>query len=103
MKTTTALACVMLAMGLASACGNETDAILGLTGDATNGQKVFEANCQSCHGADGKSGTVGRNITSASDTELVHIVLNGEDEMPSFADTLSDQEIADVLGYVSTL
>jgi mono/diheme cytochrome c family protein len=90
-------------VGWLAACGTPTDAILGLDGDANNGKDVYESNCQGCHGEDGASGTVNRNIRESSETELVDVVLNGEDEMPSFADTLSEQEIADVLAYVGTL
>ena len=77
-----------------------------LEGDASNGAKVFaSAGCGGCHTleAAGSSGTVGPNLDQAQpDASLViQRVTNGQGAMPSFADSLSEQEIADVAAYVS--
>ena len=77
-----------------------------LEGDASNGAKVFaSAGCGGCHTleAAGSSGTVGPNLDQAQpDPSLViERVTNGQGAMPSFADSLSEQEIADVAAYVS--
>ena len=77
-----------------------------LQGDASNGAKVFaSAGCGGCHTleAAGSSGTVGPNLDEAQpDPSLVtQRVTNGQGAMPSFADSLSEQEIADVAAYVS--
>ena len=77
-----------------------------LQGDASNGAKVFaSAGCGGCHTleAAGSSGTVGPNLDQAQpDPSLViERVTNGQGAMPSFADSLSEQEIADVAAYVS--
>ena len=77
-----------------------------LQGDASNGAKVFaSAGCGGCHTleAAGSSGTVGPNLDQAQpDASLVtQRVTNGQGAMPSFADSLSEQEIADVAAYVS--
>ena len=73
---------------------------------AAAGREVFLSNCGSCHTlADaGTTGTVGPNLDSSSPpTELVvERVTNGMGVMPSFADTLSEQQIADVAAYVSS-
>lgn len=84
-----------------AACANsaEVDTILGLTGDSTHGAVVYADNCAGCHGADATGGTE-RGITGASDDEVASIVLSGEGRMPAFADTLSDQDIADVLAWL---
>ena len=78
----------------------------GEGGDSAAGREVFLANCGSCHTlADaGTTGTVGPNLdSSAPPTELVvERVTNGMGVMPSFADTLSEQQIADVAAYVSS-
>ena len=82
--------------------GKQVDDILALTGDATNGATVFSANCASCHGADGKGGS-GPNLLSEvgeEQAEFVDTIIGGEDVMPAFGDTLSDQEIADVLAWL---
>ncbi len=75
-------------------------------GDAANGAKVFaSAGCGGCHTleAAGSSGSVGPNLDDAQpDAELVtDRVTHGQGAMPSFADSLSEQEIADVAAYVS--
>lgn len=78
-----------------------------------DGQLVYENNCSSCHGADGKgrAGSVpalaGNNsVTAAEPYNVIDAVLQGFDPeqswgpMASFADTLSDDQIADVANYV---
>ena len=77
-----------------------------LKGDAANGAKVFaSAGCGGCHTleAAGSTGNVGPNLDDAKpDVGLVvERVTNGQGVMPSFADSLSEQEIADVAAYVS--
>ena len=78
----------------------------GGEGDPAAGKEVFTANCSSCHTlADaGTTGTIGPNLDeSQPPVELaVDRVTNGQGAMPSFADTLSEQQIQDVAAYVST-
>jgi mono/diheme cytochrome c family protein len=76
-----------------------------LTGDAANGESVFaSAGCGGCHtlAAAGSNGSVGPNLDDSKPSfELVaERVTNGLGAMPSFADQLSAQEIADVSQYV---
>jgi mono/diheme cytochrome c family protein len=78
---------------------------LKLTGDATAGKAVFEAQgCGSCHtlAAAGSSGTIGPNLDTAKpDTELIVTrVTKGMTPMPAFGETLTPQQIADVAAYV---
>ena len=77
-----------------------------LEGDASNGAKIFaSAGCGGCHTleAAGSSGNVGPNLDQAQPEPALVIerVTNGQGAMPSFADSLSEQEIADVAAYVS--
>ena len=78
----------------------------GGEGDPAAGKEVFTANCGSCHTlADaGTTGTIGPNLDeSQPSVELaVDRVTNGQGVMPSFADTLSEQQIQDVAAYAST-
>jgi mono/diheme cytochrome c family protein len=76
-----------------------------VNGDAANGAKIFaSAGCGGCHTlqAAGSSGNVGPNLDDAKpDIGLVvDRVTNGQGAMPSFGDSLSEQEIADVAQYV---
>jgi mono/diheme cytochrome c family protein len=86
----------------------ETEAEGGGGGDAAAGAEVFaSAGCASCHTlADaGASGTVGPNLDEAQPDEalVVERVTNGQGAMPSFADQLTEQQIADVAAYVSSV
>ena len=77
-------------------------------GDAAAGKEVFtSAGCVSCHTlADaGATGTVGPNLDEAKpDAALVtDRVTNGAGAMPSFKGQLSEQQIADVAAYVSSV
>ena len=85
--------------------------------DATKGAALFADNCASCHGAQGAGvpGTfpplAGDPVVNASNpTAHIGAVLHGlsgkvingqkyEAQMPSFADQLSDQQIADIIDH----
>lgn len=77
-------------------------------GDPVAGKVVFEsAGCGSCHTlADaGASGSVGPNLddlhpNAAQVTAIVH---SGRGVMPSFSDSLSETDIANLAAYVSTV
>jgi mono/diheme cytochrome c family protein len=117
----------VLALGLAGCGGEEVEATpetvigeiptqttgggddlpaLDLEGDAANGETVFaSAGCGACHtlSAAGSSGTVGPNLDDAQPSyELaVERITKGQGGMPSFADQLEPQQIADVSQFVS--
>lgn len=73
------------------------------------GAAVYAGVCAACHmpGGLGASGA-GSYPALARDPDLaaaaypIAVVLLGQKAMPSFAETLSDQQIADVIGYVRT-
>ena len=77
-------------------------------GDPVAGKEVFLGGpaCGSCHtlGDAGTSGTIGPNLDAASPShdKVVERVTNGQGVMPSFKDTLSEQQIQDVAAYVSS-
>ncbi len=86
---------------------NETEAT-GNAGDPVAGKEVFigMGGCGSCHAlADaGASGSIGPDLDAASPSfELaVDRVTNGAGVMPPFADSLTEEQIADVAAYVSS-
>ncbi len=89
-----------------TACGSDTSAVTSLTGDPAVGKTLYTNNCAGCHGGDGLSGSTKRNIVSPAKSEtdkVISIILDGEDEMPGFAATLTSQQIADIVAYVKTL
>jgi mono/diheme cytochrome c family protein len=88
-------------------------------GDATKGKTVFQQNCMICHGAKGRgdgpaaSGLATRPANyserhSSLERQLKIITEGGASEklspiMPAWGDTLSEQEIKDVVTYVRTV
>ena len=80
-----------------------------IEGDPAAGKEVFlgSSACGGCHTlADaGSTGTVGPNLDeSQPDYELaLDRVTNGQGGMPAFSSTLSEQQIADVAAYVSSV
>ena len=93
---------------LLGACGVDpaTSSITSLTADTSTGQSLYQANCQSCHGADAASGSAKKPVATEvkSNTQAaIATILSGDGEMPSFASTLTDQQIADIVGYIKGL
>lgn len=102
----------LLLLALAGCPGDDTgtpptdepsrvDAILALTGDAARGQNVFDSNCTACHpgGAQGVGPALTVAVPTFTDEELVGIVLDGANGMPTF-DHLQDAAIADLLAHL---
>lgn len=96
---------LLFVIPLLAACGGDTrvEDILALTGDAVAGEAVFTANCESCHGVGATGGSGPELVGHGADEEHVEVVIDGEEDMPAFGDTLSDQDIADVLAYTGSL
>jgi|GEM_PF-1477785 len=100
-------ALVVGACGEPPATGRVAD-IGGLSGDATAGAGLYETHCLACHGDDARSGSAGENLAdevAEEQDEFIEAILEGKDNgaMPAFADTLSDQEIADILAHIASL
>ena len=67
---------------------------------AVDGEKVFAADCSSCHGETGQGG-FGPDLTGVQDTALVEqTVAKGRGQMPAFEGQLSAADISAVAGYV---
>jgi cytochrome c6 len=86
----------------------EAETLPAAVGDPEEGSAVFaSAGCGSCHTlADaGSAGAVGPNLDELAPTEeqVSTIVTNGRGAMPAFSEQLSEEEIADVAAYVSSV
>lgn len=84
-------------------CGSsQVDTIAKLTANAGAGKVAWTKSCASCHASDGtgQSG-VAPDLTKTpiSDASFIGVVLNGESTMPAFKETLSNQNIADLLAH----
>lgn len=66
------------------------------------GEKLYKKHCNRCHGMDGKKGRKGAKDLTKSDKDLafrINQITEGEDEMPSFSDRMSAQQIETVAKY----
>ena len=86
----------------------------GAAADPELGKKVYEKKCASCHGADGKSNAKMEQMLKVKipalagavlkpDPELLKLVSEGKKPMPSFAKSLSKDEIDAVVQYAKAL
>jgi cytochrome c6 len=83
-----------------------------LAAEISNGAKIFESNCASCHIGGGnilitektlkKEALLKylKNYDSDSIRAIIHQVQNGKNAMPAFKDKLTPEEILDVASYV---
>jgi mono/diheme cytochrome c family protein len=82
----------------------EEGAEAGAGGDPGAGAEVFANNCSICHGADGKGGNGGPDLTTQpkakTEAGAIEQVTNGGGGMPAFGGQLSEEEIEDVASYV---
>ena len=105
-----AVACGLLVFACSTSCSSASSSarassIESLTADASSGQSLYASNCASCHGSNGASGSANKNVASVAKnqpTTAIDQILGGGDGMASFS-SLSDQEIADIVGYLKTL
>jgi len=82
--------------------------------DKVDAHALFNENCATCHGKDGRAKTfhgwlVGaQNFTdagwqeAASDEEIIHAIKTGPRVMPAFQKKLSESEIEALAAYVRT-
>jgi cytochrome c6 len=74
--------------------------------------ELFEKQCASCHGKDGRAKTIkgklkhARNLTDAewqgkvSDERIFNSITNGKEKMPAFRKKLSQEQIEALVTYV---
>ena len=109
----------LLAMALACACDVErrkSDAELGLNPQQSAGRKIYDSYCDRCHEPYSKRGKKGPGLKGvfqnkylslsglpANDERVTDIVRLGRNEMPGYSQTLSQQDIQDLLAYMHTL
>lgn len=88
-----------LAVLLLVACGS-TEGLVGA--------ELYGNSCAACHGADGsgRSGpALGAESAAAArtDAELVAVIANGENRMPSYGDRLTSGQIESLVEYLRRL
>jgi mono/diheme cytochrome c family protein len=94
----------------------KSDAELGLNPQQSAGRKVYDNYCDRCHepySSSGKQGPPLKGVYSkpylplsglpANDERVGEIIRYGRSKMPGFSQSLSQQQIQDLLAYMHTL
>lgn len=109
----------LLALIAISACDVErrkSDAELGLNPQQSAGRKIYDDRCDRCHEPYSNRGKKGPGLKGmfqhkylslsglpANDERVTDIIRLGRNEMPGYSQTLSAQDIQDLLAYLHTL
>ncbi len=109
----------LLALAATTACDVErrkSDAELGLNPQQSAGRKIYDAHCDRCHEPYSTRGKKGPGLKGmfqhkylslsglpANDERVTDIIRLGRNEMPGYSQTLSAQDIEDLLAYLHTL
>ena len=78
------------------------------------GRQVFVSRCSSCHSADTEKGMTVPGLRAvrkpylhsgmvANDARVTEVIVHGRNMMPALGNTLSDQQLADLMAYLETL
>ncbi len=110
---------ILLVLAMLPACDVErrkSDAELGLNAQQSAGRKIYDSHCDRCHepySTRGKKGPPLKGVFQhkylslsglpANDERVTDIIRLGRNEMPGFSQTLSAQDIQDLLAYLHTL
>jgi len=94
----------------------KSDAELGLNPQQSTGRKIYDSNCARCHEPYSTRGKKGPGLKGvfqnkylslsglpANDERVSDIIRLGRGEMPGYSQTLSSQDIQDLLAYLHTL
>ncbi len=85
-----------------------------LTPQEAAGRQVFVSRCSSCHSADTEKGMNGPGLEglfrkpylhsgmAANDAQVTAVIVHGRNMMPALGNTLSDQQLADLMAYLHT-
>tara|TARA_B100000678_G_scaffold179773_1_gene150020 strand:+ start:189 stop:539 length:351 start_codon:yes stop_codon:yes gene_type:complete len=95
---------VLLSVSIIPSCGERE--IPKKSDGSIDGKKVYEANCVSCHGANGDMGGGGAydlSTSTLSKEEKIDVVTNGRKAMMPYKKMLTKGEIEAVVEYTETL
>lgn len=94
----------------------KSDAELGLNPQQISGRKIYDNYCDRCHRPYSTKGKKGPGLKGvfrhpylslsglpANDDRVGDIIRNGRSGMPGYSQTLSQQEVQDLLAYLHTL
>lgn len=114
-----AILTALLALAMLSGCDVErrkSDAELGLNAQQSAGRRIYDSHCDRCHEPYSKRGKKGPGLKGifqnkylslsglpANDERVVDIIRLGRNEMPGYSQTLTAQDLQDLLAYLHTL
>src|ERR1700675_919206 len=112
-------AVLLLTLGVFAGCDVErrkSDAELGLNPQQSSGRKIYDNYCDRCHHSYSTKGKKGPGLKGifqhlylslsglpANDDRVTDIIRNGRPDMPGYSQTMSQQDIQDLLAYLHTL
>ena len=115
-RATVAVLSILAAIVACDVERRKSDAELGLTPQQSAGRKIYDSHCDRCHepySTKGKKGPGLRGVFQnkylslsglpANDERVIDIIRLGRNEMPGYSQTLSSQDIQDLLAYLHTL
>src|SRR6266478_1822310 len=81
--------------------------------DSAASSATFRTKCAMCHGPDGSGSEVGKSmnvpdlrspvVQKLPDAQLAQVIANGKGGMPSFKNSLSEQQIHALLAHIRSL
>jgi mono/diheme cytochrome c family protein len=86
-----------------------------LTPQEAAGQQIFVTQCSSCHYANTEKGLNGPGLEGlfrkpylhsgmvANDARVTAVIVHGRNMMPALGNTLSDQQLRELMAYLHTL
>jgi mono/diheme cytochrome c family protein len=76
-------------------------------------QQIYKSKCQICHGGDGSPTVAGKSmgardlrsqdVQKETDTQLTEIIAKGKNKMPAYENSLTKDQIKDLVAYVRDL
>ncbi|HEY4764876.1 MAG TPA: cytochrome c [Candidatus Sulfotelmatobacter sp.] len=112
-------AMVLLGLVILSGCDvqrRKSDVELGLNPQQSAGRKIYDSHCDRCHEAYSTRGKKGPGLKGifqqkylslsglpANDERVTDIIRLGRNQMPGYSQTLSSQDIQDLVAYLHTL
>ncbi len=107
MLAVASLLLIITAYGLAEMSKKQKSKSMETISESTiNGQELYIASCEKCHGADGKLNLMGAKDLSVSTMDVnarIDIIKNGKNAMTPFESMLSPEQIKAIAEYTQAL